>query len=248
MQTILVIKTDNVHLLGILDRKLILIGLFSGKLKALEVSSSSKASETVQMIEEINAAKAKSGEDLSLAKIQIETMSKNLTNLESELETLKPLKEQVKEVTKEKQDLEQKISKFEKSMNDKETLYQELKNEKQNLEQSLSDLRTKSSDSNAQVDALNADLKAKSDKLEVAKEAIEELEEKLKKTETVKEKLEKSKEEAIQALNDKVKTLRETHAEETQALKTDKAKMVSEQEMLQGKSTFITDNDIGHKN
>ena len=38
--------------------------------------------------------------------------------------------------------------------------------------------------------------------------------------------------------NDKVKTLQETHAEETQALKTDKAKMVSEQEMLQGKSTF----------
>ena len=70
MQTILVIKTDNVHLLGILDRKLILIGLFSGKLQALEVSSSSKASETVQMIEEINAAKAKSGEGLSLAKIQ----------------------------------------------------------------------------------------------------------------------------------------------------------------------------------
>ena len=172
MQTILVIKTDNVHLLGILDRKLILIGLFSGKLQALEVSSSSKASETVQMIEEINAAKAKSGEDLSLAKLQIETMSKNLTNLETELEALKPLKDQVKEVTKEKQDLEQKISKFEKSINVKETLHQELKNEKQSLEQSLSDLRTKSSDSNAQVDALNADLKAKSDELKVAKEAI----------------------------------------------------------------------------
>ena len=71
------------------------------------------------------------------------------------------------------------------------------------------------------------------------KRALEELEEKLKKAETVKEKLEKSKEEAIQELNDKVKTLQETHAEETQALKTDKAKMVSEQEMLQGKSTFI---------
>ena len=80
------------------------------------------------------------------------------------------------------------------------------------------------------------------------KRALEELEEKLKKVEAVKEKLEKSKEEAIQALNDKVKTLQETHAEETQALKTDKAKMVSEQEMLQGKSTFITDNNLGHKN
>ena len=124
------------------------------------------------MIEEINAAKAKSSEDLSLAKLQIETMSKNLTNLETELETLKPLKEQVKVVTKEKQDLEQKISKFGKSINDKETLHQELKNEKQSLQQSLSDLRTKSSDSNAQVDSLNADLKAKSDELKVAKEAI----------------------------------------------------------------------------
>ena len=72
------------------------------------------------------------------------------------------------------------------------------------------------------------------------KRALEELEEKLKKAESVKEKLEKSKEEAIQALNDKVKTLQETHAEETQVLKTDKAKIVSEQEMLQGNSTFIT--------
>ena len=72
------------------------MGLFSGKLQALEVFSSSKESETSQMIEEINAAKAKSGEDLSLATIQIETVSKNLTNLETELETLKPLKEQVK--------------------------------------------------------------------------------------------------------------------------------------------------------
>ena len=71
------------------------------------------------------------------------------------------------------------------------------------------------------------------------KRALEELEEKLKKAEAVKEKLEKSKEEAIQALNDKVKTLQETHAEETQVLKTDKAKIVSEQEMLQGKSTSI---------
>ena len=71
------------------------------------------------------------------------------------------------------------------------------------------------------------------------KRILEELEEKLKKSETVKEKLEKSKEEAIQVLNDKVKTLQETHAEETQALKTDKAKMVSEQEMLQGKCIFI---------
>ena len=39
---------------------------------------------------------SKSSEDLSLAKIQIKTISKNLTNLETELETLKPLKEQVK--------------------------------------------------------------------------------------------------------------------------------------------------------
>ena len=62
------------------------MGLFSGKLQNLEVSSSSKASETFQMIEEINAAKAKSNEDLSLAKIQIETMFKNLTNLKTELE------------------------------------------------------------------------------------------------------------------------------------------------------------------
>ena len=38
--------------------------------------------------------------------------------------------------------------------------------------QSLSDLRTKSSDSNAQVDALNAGLKAKADELETAKESI----------------------------------------------------------------------------
>ena len=95
------------------------MGLFSGKLQALEVFSSSKESETSQMIEEINAAKAKSGEDLSLATIQIETMSKNLTNLKTELEALKPLKDQVKEVTKEKQDLEQKISKFEKSINER---------------------------------------------------------------------------------------------------------------------------------
>ena len=69
-----------------------MLSFFSGKLQALEVSSSSKASETVQMIEEINAAKIKSMEDLNLANIQIETISKNLTDLETELETLKPLK------------------------------------------------------------------------------------------------------------------------------------------------------------
>ena len=64
------------------------------------------------------------------------------------------------------------------------------------------------------------------------KRGIEDLEDKLKKAETAKEKLEKSKEEAIQALNDKVKTLQEGHAEEIQSLKTDQAKRVSENEMF----------------
>ena len=53
------------------------------------------------------------------------------------------------------------------------------------------------------------------------KREIEDLEEKLKKAESARDKLEKSKEEAIQALNDKVKTLQEGHAEEIQSLKTD---------------------------
>ena len=66
------------------------------------------------------------------------------------------------------------------------------------------------------------------------KRAVDDLEEKLKKLETAKEKLEKSKEEAIQGLNDKVKALQSTHADEVQILKTDQAKLVSENEMLQG--------------
>ena len=108
--------------------------MLRGKLQSLEALTSSKENQSVQIIEEINASKAKAIEDLNLARVQLETMSKNMENVENELENLKPLVEQVKEMTKDKQSLEQKVSKLETIVNDKEALNEDLKNEKQSLE------------------------------------------------------------------------------------------------------------------
>ena len=108
--------------------------MLRGKLQSLEALTSSKENQSVQIIEEINASKAKAIEDLNLARVQLETMSKNMENVENELENLKPLVEQVKEMAKDKQSLEQKVSKLETIVNDKEALNEDLKNEKQSLE------------------------------------------------------------------------------------------------------------------
>merc|ERR1712062_387999 len=60
--------------------------MLRGKLQSLEALTSSKANQSVQIIEEINASKAKAIEDLNLARVQLETMSKNMENVENDLE------------------------------------------------------------------------------------------------------------------------------------------------------------------
>ena len=61
------------------------IEMFKGKLNSLEALTSSKENESVQIIEEMNTTKAKAIEELNLARLQLETMSKNMEKVENEL-------------------------------------------------------------------------------------------------------------------------------------------------------------------
>ena len=62
--------------------------------------------------------------------------------------------------------------KLEQNIQEKDQMCESLKNQKESLENNLNELRTKSSDSNAQVEALNLDLKSKSEELQASQDTL----------------------------------------------------------------------------
>ena len=117
---------------------------------------------------ELKTAKESLGIQLKEEQTKFENINKVKIEMEQELDTLRPLKDQLKSSQQSKSDLESKLNKLEANIQDKDQMFESLKTQKDSLENNLNELRTKSSDSNAQVDALNLDLKSKSEELQAS--------------------------------------------------------------------------------
>ena len=110
------------------------------------------------MISILETVKETLEKELKEEQNKFENLYKSNQEFEQELESLRPLKEQLKCSKQEKSDLETKFNKLEIHIKEKDETLTILKTEKETLETNLNELRTTSSDSNAQI---QADLKGK---------------------------------------------------------------------------------------
>ena len=164
-------------------------------------------------------------------KTNFENINKVKMEMEQELETLRPLKDQLKSSKQLKSELESKLNKLEQNIREKDQMCESLKNEKESLENKLNELQTKSSDSNAQFENIKKvkiemeqeleTLRPLKDQLKTSQQLKSELESKLNKLEqniqqkdqmweslkNQKESLEKNLNELLKLKNEQVEVL-----------------------------------------
>ena len=121
--------------------------------------------ETMNIVENIlqsDHEKKKDPSDLTIKYSNCESCDNSFSDkeMEQELETLRPLKDQLKTSQQLKSELESKLNKLEQNIQQKDQMWESLKNQKESLEKNLNELLKLK---NEQVEVLNLELKSKSE-------------------------------------------------------------------------------------